>query len=118
VGSLLLLNFLKGDIKMNSIIDEHLDEIKELYDCDVSIKDIASDFNIRQSTLSSYIRRHPELFPNRNRRYRHLSEEESKEIYQEWLKFDKSVIDIAKERNISEGTVRRHIHINLRAKKL
>jgi len=103
---------------MNSTIDEHIDEIKELYSCGVLLKNIASDFNIRPSTLSSYIRKHRDIFPNENRRYRHLSDEESKEIYQEWLKSDKSIVDIAKERNVSEGTVRRHIHINLRAKKL
>jgi len=103
---------------MNSTINDHIDEIKELYDCDVLIKDIASDFNIKPSTLSSYIRKHRDLFPNENRRYRRLSEEESKAIYLEWMESNKSAIDIAKERNISEGTVRRHIHINLRAKKL
>jgi len=103
---------------MHSKINEHIDEIKELYSCGILVKNIASDFNIRPSTLSSYIRKHRDIFPYGNRRYRRLSEEESKEIYQEWLESDKSMVDIAKERNVSEGTVRRHIHIHLRAKKL
>ena len=98
-----------------SPIDKYVDEIKELFYCDISIKDIASDFGINPRTLQSYIRRNPDIFVKKRRRYRHLTDDESKKIYQAWLA-NKTPISIAKAMNISESTVRRHIYMNLHKK--
>ena len=100
---------------VKSKIIEHVDIIKELYNCDISIKNIASDVGVNQRCLGKYIKRHPEIFdPNIHRRYRRMSESESEEIYQDWLSSAKSIKDIAKERNLDPSTVRRHITMRLR----
>lgn len=94
----------------SEIIEKHIDEIKELYSCDVPVTHIARDFKIPRSSLYGYMSKHPEIFPRRQFR-RRISKKESTELYSEWLNGE-NLCTIAKNHGISSTTVFRHVMKN------
>ena len=90
------------------MIEEYLDIIINLNKLGVSYNNIAKSLGINPSSLHAYVSYHRDKFP-RQVDYRKISDEESEEIFNEYMNDGMTQQDISKKHGVCAKTVNRHI---------
>ncbi len=91
------------------MIEQYIDQIKILQQRGYTTMEIAKKLHIYPTSLYCYFSNHREIFPKQRQTYRRLSEEESVDIYREFMDDGLTQIKIAEKHHVAPETVRRHI---------
>ena len=91
------------------MIEQHIDEIKKLQSFGYTTMEIAKKLGIHPPSLYTYFHDHRDVFPKQRTNYRRISDEESFDIYTEYIDEGLTQKEIAMRHGIAQKTVHDHI---------